>query len=59
VYKNIKKIAIRWRQKVEEAPRYLRSNDLSDEAFVECLRRALWKKGKSLDIKGDSYLIIE
>ena len=57
--KNIKKTALRWRQKMEEAPRHLCPNDLSDEAFIETLERALWKKGKSLDIRGDSYIIIE
>ena len=44
---------------MEEAPRDLCPNDLSDEAFIETLERALWKKGKSLDIKGDYYIIIE
>ena len=58
-YKRIKKTALRWRQKMEEAPRHLRPNDLSDKAFIESLRRASWKKGKSLDIQGDSYIIIE
>ena len=59
VYKSIKKTALKWRQKMEEAPRHLRSNDLSDEAFMESLRRALWKRGKSLDVRGDSYIITE
>ena len=44
---------------MEEAPRHLCPNDLSDKAFIETLERALWKKGKSLDIKGDYYIIIE
>lgn len=44
---------------MEEAPRDLCSNDLSDEAFIEVLERALWKRGKSLDIEGDYYTIIE
>ena len=57
--KNIKKTALKWRQKMEEAPRHLCPNDLSDEAFIESLGRALWKKGKSIDIKGDSYIVIE
>ena len=55
--KNIKKTALKWRQKIEEAPRHLRSNDLSDEAFIECLTRALWKRGETIDIQGDSYQI--
>ena len=58
-YKSIKKTALKWRQKMEEAPRHLRSNDLSDEAFINGLRRALWKRGKSLDVQGDSYIVIE
>ena len=57
--KNIKKTALRWRQQMEEAPRDLCPNDLSDEAFIEVLERALWKKGKSLDVEGDYYTIIE
>tara|TARA_Y100000034_G_C6896777_1_gene413613 strand:- start:1016 stop:1192 length:177 start_codon:yes stop_codon:yes gene_type:complete len=57
--KNIKKTALRWRQQMEEAPRDLCSNDLSDEAFIEVLERALWKRGKSLDIEGDYYTVIE
>ena len=57
--KNIKKTALRWRQQMEEAPRDLCPNDLSDEAFIEVLERALWKKGKSLDIQGEFYTIIE
>jgi hypothetical protein len=56
--KNIKKTALRWRQKMEEAPRYLCPNDLSDKAFVEALTRALWKIGKTVKIQGDSYQII-
>ena len=56
--KNVKKTALRWRQKMEEAPRHLRSNDLSDEAFLESLTRALWKRGETIDIQGDSYQII-
>ena len=59
MYKNIKKTALRWKQKMEEAPRDLCPNDLSDEAFINVLERALWKKGKSLDIQGDSYIITE
>ena len=55
--KNIKKTALRWRQKMEEAPRYLCPNDLSDKAFVEALTRALWKRGETIDIQGDSYQI--
>jgi hypothetical protein len=58
-YKSIKKTALKWRQKMEEAPRHLCPNDLSDEAFIEVLERALWKRGKSLDVQGDSYMIIE
>jgi len=57
--KNIKKTALRWRQKMEEAPRHLCSNDLSDEAFIEALTRALWKKGMIIDIQGDSYTITD
>ena len=57
--KNIKKPALKWRQQMEEAPRHLCPNDLSDEAFVNVLERALWKKGKSLDIQGDWYTVIE
>jgi len=57
--KNIKKTALKWRQKMEEAPRYLCPNDLSDEAFIKVLTRALWKKGMIVDIQGDSYIIIE
>ena len=57
--KNIKKTALRWRQKMEEAPRYLCPNDLSDEAFVEVLRRALRKKGMIVDVQGDFYKIRE
>jgi len=57
--KNIKKIALKWRQQMEEAPRDLCPNDLSDEAFIDVLERALWKRGKSLDIEGDYYTIIE
>ena len=59
MHKNIKKTALKWRQKMEEAPRHLCPNDLSDEAFIEVLERALWKRGKSLDVQGDSYIIIE
>ena len=55
--KNIKKTALRWRQKMEEAPRHLCPNDLSDKAFIEALTRALWKKGETIDIQGDSYQI--
>ena len=57
--KNIKKTALRWRQKMEEAPRHLCPNDLSDEAFVEVLRRALRKKGMIVDVQGDFYKIRE
>ena len=57
--KNIKKTALKWRQKMEEAPRHLCPNDLSDKAFINVLERALWKKGKSLDIQGDWYTVIE
>jgi hypothetical protein len=57
--KNIKKTALKWRQKMEEAPHHLCPNDLSDEAFMEVLARALWKKGMIVDIQGDSYIIIE
>jgi hypothetical protein len=56
--KNIKKTALRWRQKMEEAPRHLCPNDLSDEAFLKSLTRALWKIGKTIDVQGDSYQII-
>ena len=59
MHKNIKKTALKWRQKMEEAPRHLCPNDLSDEAFIDVLGRALWKKGKSLDVRGESYIIIE
>jgi hypothetical protein len=44
---------------MEEAPRHLCPNDLSDEAFIQTLRRALWKIGKSVDIQGDFYIIKE
>ena len=44
---------------MEEAPRHLCPNDLSDKVFIDVLERALWKKGKSLDIQGDSYIVIE
>jgi len=44
---------------MEEAPRHLCPNDLSDEAFVEVLRRALWKIGKTVEIQGDSYQIFD
>ena len=57
--KNIKKTAIKWRQKMEEAPRHLCPNDLSDEAFIQTLRRALWKIGKSVDIQGEFYIVID
>ena len=57
--KNIKKTALKWRQKMEEAPRHLCPNDLSDEAFIEVLTRALWRRGKTIDIEGDFYIIIE
>jgi len=57
--KSIKKTALKWRQKMEEAPRHLCPNDLSDEAFLEVLTRALWKKGMIVDIQGDFYTIIE
>ena len=57
--KNIKKTALRWRQQMEGAPRQLCPNDLSDEAFINVLERALWKKGKSLEVEGDFYIIIE
>ena len=57
--KNIKKTALKWRQKMEEAPRHLCPNDLSDEAFIEVLTRALWKKRMIVDIQGDSYIIIK
>jgi len=57
--KNIQKTALKWRQKMEEAPRHLCPNDLSDEAFIEVLTRALWKKGMIVDIEGDYYHIIE
>jgi len=59
MYKSIQKTALRWRQRMEEAPRHLCPNDLSDEAFINVLERALWKKGKSLDIQGDAYIVIE
>jgi hypothetical protein len=32
---------------------------LSDEAFIEVLTRALWKKRMIVDIQGDSYIIIK
>ena len=57
--KNIKKTALRWRQKMEEAPRHLCPNDLSDEAFIEVLTKAFLKKGMIVDIQGDFYTIIE
>ena len=59
MHKNIKKTALKWRQKMEEAPRHLCPNDLSDGAFINVLERALWKKGKSLEVEGDFYIIIE
>ena len=40
---------------MEEAPRHLCPNDLSDEAFMEVLTKALWKKGIAVDIEGDFY----
>ena len=43
---------------MEEAPRHLCPNDLSDEAFLKSLTRALWKTGKTIDVHGDSYQII-
>ena len=51
--KNIKKTALRWRQKMEEAPRHLCPNDLSDKAFIEVLAKAFLKKKwlKSRDMK--------
>jgi hypothetical protein len=57
--KNIKKTALRWRQKMEEAPRHLCPNDLSDKAFIEVLAKAFLKKGMIVDIRGDSYIIIK
>ncbi len=57
--KNIKKTALKWRQKMEEAPRHLCPNDLSDEAFIEVLTRAFFKKGMIVDIQGDSYTTIK
>ena len=42
---------------MEEAPRHLCPNDLSDEAFLKSLTRALWKIGKTVKIQGDSYQI--
>ena len=44
---------------MEEAPRHLCSNDLSDEAFIEVLTKAFLKKGMIVDIQGDSYIIIK
>ena len=55
--KNIKKTALRWRQKMEEAPRRLCSNDLSDGAFIKVLTRAFRKKGILVNVQGDSYEI--
>ena len=40
---------------MEEAPRHLCPNDLSDEAFLKSLTRALWRKGKVIDVQGDFY----
>ena len=57
--KNIKKTALKWRQKMEEAPRHLCPNDLSDKAFIEVLTKAFFKKGMIVDIQGDSYIIIK
>ena len=57
--KSIKKTALKWRQKMEEAPRHLCPNDLSDEAFIKVLGRALWKKGMIVDVQGDFYKIAE
>ena len=57
--KNIKKTALRWRQKMEEAPRHLCPNDLSDKAFMEVLTKAFFKKGMIVEIQGDSYIIIK
>jgi hypothetical protein len=37
------------------SPETFVSNDLSDEAFMEALGRALWKKGIIVDIEGDFY----
>ena len=42
---------------MEEAPRHLCPNDLSDKAFIETLTRALRKIGKTVKIQGDSYQI--
>ena len=47
------------RQKMEEAPRHLCPNDLSDEAFIESLTRALWKRGAVIDRQGDFYEVRE
>jgi len=55
--KNIKKTALKWRQKMEEAPRHLCPNDLSDEAYLVALKRAFRKKGLIVDIQGDFYSI--
>lgn len=44
---------------MEEAPRHLCPNDLSDESFMEILTRAFLKKGMIVDIQGDSYIIIK
>jgi hypothetical protein len=42
---------------MEEAPRHLCSNDLSDEAFIEVLTRAFRKKGILVSAQRDSYEI--
>ena len=57
--KNIKKTALKWRQKMEESPRHLCPNDLSDEAFMESLTRALWKRRAVIDRQGDFYEVRE
>ena len=44
---------------MEEAPRHLCPNDLSDEAFIETLTRALWKKGMIVDRQGEFYSVIK
>ena len=44
---------------MEEAPRHLCPNDLSDEAFIVSLTRALWKRGAVIDRQGDFYEVRE
>ena len=44
---------------MEEAPRHLCPNDLSDETFIEVLTRALWKRGAVIYRQGGFYEVRE